>query len=90
MVEVHVRVAVPEPVTVPGVIAPQLRFIGMVSVRVTIPAKPFNPVIVIVDVAEPPTVTDAGEVAVIVKSVKFRLALAVWVRDPLAAVTVSG
>lgn len=68
IVELHVRVAVPEPVTELGVIAPQVKLAGIASVRVTIPENPLRPVTVMVDVAELPTGTDAGEVAAIVKS----------------------
>lgn len=45
-------VAVPEPVTVPGVMAPQVNPAGTVSVRVTTPAKPLTAVTVIVDTAD--------------------------------------
>jgi hypothetical protein len=45
-------VAVPEPVTLVGVIAPQVKPDCGVSVRLTTPAKPFCAVIVIVDVAD--------------------------------------
>jgi len=45
-------VAVPDPVTLVGVIAPQVRPAAGVSVRLTTPAKPFCAVIVIVDVAD--------------------------------------
>jgi len=45
-------VAVPEPVTVPGVIAPQVNPTGTVSVNVTMPAKPLTADIVIVDTAD--------------------------------------
>ena len=75
VVEEHDRVAVPEPVTVPGVIAPQVRPAGTVSVRVTTPAKPFTAVIVIVEVAEDPAETDAGDVAAMVKSRKVKVAV---------------
>ena len=51
-VELHETVAVPEPVTVPGVIAPQVNPAGTVSVRVTTPAKPLTAVIVIVETAD--------------------------------------
>ena len=44
--------AVPEPVTVLGVIAPQVRPAGTVSVSVTRPEKPLTAVIVIVDTAD--------------------------------------
>ena len=52
LVELQDTVAVPEPVTVPGVIAPQVKFAGTVSVKVTTPEKPLTPVMVIVEVAD--------------------------------------
>ena len=52
VVELQATVAVPEPVTVPGVMAPQVRPAGGVSVRVTTPVKPFTAVIVMVEVAD--------------------------------------
>ena len=61
--------AVPEFVMVRGLIAPQVKLAGTVSVRLTVPVKPFTAVIVMVEVAEVPTVTAAGDVAAIVKSV---------------------
>ena len=70
-------VAVPEPVTVPGVIAPQVKPAGTVSVSVTTPANPFTAVIVIVDTADCPALTAAGEVAAMVKSTKVNVAVAV-------------
>ena len=51
-VELHDTVAVPEPVTVPGVIAPQVKPAGTVSVSVTTPVKPPIGVIVIVELAD--------------------------------------
>ena len=48
-VAVHVRVAVPEPVMLVGVIAPQLSPDGTESVSETTPANPFRAVTVIVD-----------------------------------------
>jgi len=88
MVELQVRVAVPEPVTELGVIAPQVRLAGTVSVSDTTPEKPFNAVIVIVDVAELPTVTVAGDVAAIVKSTKLNVAVAEWVSGGVVLVPV--
>jgi len=61
-------VAVPEPVTLLGVIAPHVSPDGTVSVRVTTPVNPFNALIVIVEVADEPVLTAAGDVAEIVKS----------------------
>ena len=88
LVELHDRVAVPDPVTVPGVIAPQVSPAGTVSVSVTTPANPFNAAIVIVEVADDPTATAAGDVAAIVKSWKLNVAVAVCTRAPLVPVTV--
>jgi hypothetical protein len=68
VVELQDTVAVPEPVTLVGVMAPQERPDGTVSVRVTVPANPFNAVIVIVEEADEPALTAAGDVALIVKS----------------------
>ena len=68
MAELHETVAVPEPVTLPGVIAPQLRFAGTVSVRLTVPENPLSAETVTVEVADWPVLTGAGEVAEIEKS----------------------
>jgi protein involved in polysaccharide export with SLBB domain len=46
-----------------------------VSVRLTVPVKPLTADTVIVEVAEVPTVTEAGEVAEIVKSVTVNVAV---------------
>ena len=48
--------------------APHDRLAGTVSVRVTVPEKVPIAVMVIVDVAETPTFTAAGEVAATLKS----------------------
>jgi hypothetical protein len=89
MVEVHVRVAVPEPVIVFGVIGPQVRPAGTVSVSVTVPVKPFMAVTVIVDVAELPTVVAAGEEAAMLASATVNVAVVECVRGPLVPVIVS-
>ena len=52
VVDEHDTVAVPEPVTLVGVIAPQVSPVAGVSVRLTTPAKPFSAVTVIVEVAD--------------------------------------
>ena len=75
IVELHVRVAVPELVTLLGVIAPHVRLAGTVSVRATVPVKPFTAVMVIVDVRDAPVAPEA-EVADIVKSVTVNVAVA--------------
>ena len=72
-----------------GVIAPQVRLAGTVSVRLTVPVKPFTAVIVIVEVADTPALTAAGEVAAIVKSVTVNVAVAEWDNAPLVPVIVS-
>jgi hypothetical protein len=74
-VELHARVAVPELVTLVGVIAPQVKLAGTKSVRLTVPVKPLTAVTVIVEVAEVPAWTAAGEVADIVKSVTLKVAV---------------
>ena len=66
--ELQDRVAEPVAVTLDGVIAPQARPEGTVSVNVTVPAKPFKYVIVIVEVADVFRTTAAGELAETVKS----------------------
>lgn len=70
-------------VTLPGVIAPQVRLAGTVSVRVTVAEKAPTGVTVIVDVAEVPAVTAAGDVAEIVKSLATTVNVAVVECDRL-------
>jgi hypothetical protein len=74
-VELQDRVAVPELVTLFGVIAPQVKFAGTVSVRLTAPVNPLIAVTVIVELAETPALTAAGEVAEILKSVTVKVAV---------------
>jgi len=62
-------VAVPDPVRLLGVIAPQVSPDGTASVRLTVPVKPFWPVMVTVELVDWPALTVLGEVAEIVKSV---------------------
>jgi len=88
-VELHATVAVPEFVTLVGVIAPQVRFAGTVSVSDTVPVNPLTAATVMVEVADVPTVTAAGEVAAIVKSVTAKVAVVEWVKVPLVPVIVS-
>ena len=75
--------------TLVGVIAPQVRLAGTVSVRETVPVKPLTAATVMVEVAEVPTVTAAGEVAEMVKSVTVNVAVAECVRVPLVPVIVT-
>jgi hypothetical protein len=82
-------VAVPELVTLAGVIAPQVRLAGTVSVRLTVPVKPLTAVTVIVEVAVVPAWTAAGEVADIVKSVTVKVAVVECESVPLVPVIVT-
>ena len=79
IVELHetVAVAVGGTVTLLGVIAPQERFAGTVSVRVTVPEKVPIAVTVIVEVAETPALTAAGDVAAMLKSLWLTVHVAV-------------
>ncbi len=80
VVELQDRVAVAGEggrVTLEGLIAIQVRPAGNgVSERATVPAKLFTAVTVIVELDEEPTGTDTGDVAAIVKSTKFNVAVA--------------
>ena len=88
LVELQETVADPDPVTLVGVMAPQVNPDGTVSVRETVPAKPLSAVTVMVEVADVPALTDAGELAAMVKSTKLKVAVAECVSEPLVPVTV--
>ncbi len=65
-------------VTLAGLIAVQVRPAGRgVSDKPTVPAKPFTEVTVIVETADEPAFTAAGEVAAMVKSTNVKVAVAV-------------
>ncbi len=69
VLELHERVAVPEPGIVPGLIALQLKPVGSgVSESDTVPVKPVSPVTVIVEETDCPAFVADGELALIVKS----------------------
>lgn len=68
MLALHDTVALPEPVTPLGVIVPQVRPGGIVSVKVTVPAKWLMAFIVMVDVAEEPALRGEGDDEAIPKS----------------------
>ena len=72
-----------------GLMAPQVRLAGTVSVNETVPLNPLMAVTVIVEVAEVPAVTAAGEVAVILKSMTLKVAVVLWVSVPLVPVIVT-
>jgi hypothetical protein len=59
------------------------------SVRLTVPVNPLTAATVIVEVAEVPTVTAAGEVAATVKSVTVKVAVVEWDSVPLVPVMVT-
>ncbi len=56
--------------------------------RETVPVNPLTAATVIVDVADVPTVTAAGDVAEIVKSVTVKVAVVLWESVPLVPVIV--
>lgn len=70
-------VAVGGTVTLDGLIAAHVKPAGTVSVRLTVPVKLPIAVTVIVEVADVPTTTEAGEVAVIAKSEVWKVKVAV-------------
>ncbi len=71
-----------------GVIAPHVRPVGIVSLRVTKPANPFTEATVTVEVAEEPALSGAGEDENRVKFWNRNNAVAVWTREPLVPVMV--
>ncbi len=81
--------AVPEPMTLPGVMFPQVSPDGNVSVRLTVPPNWFTELTVTVAIAELPALAGPGELAAIVKSRYWNRASAVWTKDPLVPVRVS-
>ena len=81
--------AVPDPVTLPGLIAAHVKPVGILSLRLTSTAKPFTAVMVIAGVAETPTLTAAGEDADTLKSCTRKSVVAEWLSEPLVPVTVS-
>lgn len=62
--------------TLVGLIVPQVRLVGTVSVRLTVPVNPLRAETVMVEVAEAPTATAVGEVAEMLKSVTVKVAVA--------------
>lgn len=89
MVALHETVAVPDPVMLLGVMVPQVSPDGTVSVRLTTPAKWFAAATVIVEPAELPALTEPGEVAVIVKSRNWKVAVALWINGVLVPLIVA-
>jgi hypothetical protein len=93
IVELHetVAVAVGGTATLLGVIAPHVKLAGTVSVSVTVAENVPIAVTVMVDVAETPALTAAGEVAAMLKSLwlTVHVAVAEWDRVPLVPVIVT-
>ena len=88
-VALHETVAVPDPVMVVGLIVPQARPDGALSVRETMPLKRLADVMVIVDVAEDPALRGAGEDADVLKSQNWKSVVVEWTNWPLVPVRVS-
>ncbi len=82
----HVRVAVPDVVILPGDIAAHVSPAGTVSVSVTVPVNPLTGDTVIVEEADPLAGVWPGELAVMVKSVTVNIAVVECVSDPLVPV----
>lgn len=88
MVALHETVAVPDPLMLVGLIVPHVIPEGMRSVRLTVPAKRFRLVIVIVDTADEPAFVGLGKGARIPKSRNWNRAVALCTRELLVPVTV--
>lgn len=86
MGELHDNVAVPDTETLLGFKEPHETPDGIESASVTALENPFMPTNVIVEVDEEPGVTVEGEVAVIVKSWKLKIAVVGWIMLPLVPV----
>jgi hypothetical protein len=85
----HDRVALPELDIPYGLRFPHVRPEGTLALRVTVPAKPLSAVRVMTDDPEDPRGIFAGELALIVKSWKLKVVVAVRLREPLVPVTAS-
>ena len=73
--EEHDTVAEPEPVMLGGVIVPQVRPDGTVSVNETDPVNPLRAATVIVELVVWPALIAAGEVEEIAKPTKLKVAV---------------
>jgi len=87
---VHDSVAFPELVMLPGSRPLHARPAGTSALRVTVPLKPFSVVRETIDDVEDHGETFAGELALIVKSWKLNVAIAVRVREPFVPQIVRG
>ena len=84
IVELQETLAVPELVRLLGEIGLQFRPVGIESVRLIIPVKPFMELMDIPEVAGILASTGTGEFAAILKSVTLIVAVVEWDRLPLA------
>ena len=82
----------PDPVTLVGLMDPQTRPVGTVSVSATVPVNPPTAAIVMVDVVDAPVLAGDGVEAVMVKlgpePGTVTLTVAEWLSDPLVPLTV--
>lgn len=85
----HEIVALPDPVTVGGLIAPHVSPDGTLSEIDTLAEKWFSPVTVIVEVVDTPTSAAAGEVEDTAKSRNWKRAVVDCTSEPAVAVIVS-
>jgi len=85
---VHDTVAVLDPVTLTGLITPQLSPAGTVSESNTVPEKWFSADTVTVDAPDTPTLAVTSEVAAIAKSRNWKSTVAEWTRLLLVPVSV--
>ena len=79
----HEMVEEPDAIMLVGLNDPQVRPGVVVMVKVTVPVNPLTAAVVTVEVVDWPTLTAAGDVAVIVKSWNRRTIVAECSRDPL-------
>jgi hypothetical protein len=73
----------PDPVTLAGLIAPQVSPDGTLLERSTVPEKWFSADTVRVDVVDTPIFAATSGVTVMVKSRNWKIAVDEWTREPL-------
>ena len=88
VVEPHETVAAPDPIRLAGLIAPQVRPAGTVSVSETVPPNWFSDVRVTFVPVDTPTLAADGVEDVIPKSLNWKSAVVEWVREPMVPVMV--
>jgi hypothetical protein len=88
MLALHEIAAVPDPVMLFGLIAPHVKPDGAISVRLTVPAKWFTLVIVMVVVVDEPALVGRGVDAAIPKSRNWNRAVVLCSRELLVPVAI--